>query len=131
MLTFNHGSPYFCHKVVLPKFISGCRMDLICSTSRPKRIYNPITAFWQCLPFSWTTIRGKHCWHPIAIMGVVDTFKQCFISEKVTGGGKSAILPNCCCLLVKQCSLPPRVKYLYIAYPYNFQTKISISNHCV
>ena len=25
--------------------------------------------FRQCLPF-----RGKHCWHPIAIMGVVDTF---------------------------------------------------------
>ena len=39
-----------------------------------KRIYNPITAmgFWQCLPFSWTLLRGKHCWHPIAIMGVVD-----------------------------------------------------------
>ena len=30
--------------------------------------------FWQCLPFSWTTLRGKHCRHPIAIMGVVDTF---------------------------------------------------------
>ena len=28
----------------------------------------------QCLPFSWTTLRGKHCWHPIAVMGVVDTF---------------------------------------------------------
>ena len=25
-------------------------------------------------PFSWTTLRGKHCRHPIAIMGVVDTF---------------------------------------------------------
>ena len=30
--------------------------------------------FWQCLPFSWTTLRDKHCQHPIAIMGVVDTF---------------------------------------------------------
>ena len=30
--------------------------------------------FWQCLPFSWTTLRGKHCRHPIAVMGVVDTF---------------------------------------------------------
>jgi hypothetical protein len=30
--------------------------------------------FRQCLPFSWTTLRGKHCWHPIVIMGVVDTF---------------------------------------------------------
>ena len=25
-------------------------------------------------PFSWTTLRGKHCRHPIAVMGVVDTF---------------------------------------------------------
>ena len=30
--------------------------------------------FWQWLPFSWTTLRGKHCRHPIAVMGVVDTF---------------------------------------------------------
>ena len=30
--------------------------------------------FQQCLPFSWTTLRGKHCRHPIAVMGVVDTF---------------------------------------------------------
>ena len=32
--------------------------------------------FWQCLHFSWTTLRGKHCRHPIAVMGVVDTFGQ-------------------------------------------------------
>jgi hypothetical protein len=32
--------------------------------------------FWQCLPFSRTTLRGKHCRHPIAVMGVVDTFRQ-------------------------------------------------------
>ena len=31
--------------------------------------------FQQCLPFSWTTLRGKHCWHPIAVMGVVDTIR--------------------------------------------------------
>ena len=30
----------------------------------------------QYLPFSWTTLRGKHCRHPIAVMGVVDTFGQ-------------------------------------------------------
>ena len=30
--------------------------------------------FRQCLHFSWTTLRGKHCRHPIAVMGVVDTF---------------------------------------------------------
>ena len=32
--------------------------------------------FWQCLPFSWTTLRGKHYGHPIAVMGVVYTFRQ-------------------------------------------------------
>ena len=30
--------------------------------------------FRQCLPFSWTTLKGKHCWHLITIIGVVDTF---------------------------------------------------------
>ena len=28
----------------------------------------------QCLPLSWTTLRDKHCRHPIAVMGVVDKF---------------------------------------------------------
>ena len=28
--------------------------------------------FWQCLPFSLTTLRRNHCWHPIAVMGFVD-----------------------------------------------------------
>jgi hypothetical protein len=28
----------------------------------------------QCLPFSWTTLRGKPCQHLIAVMGVVDIF---------------------------------------------------------
>ena len=61
MLNFNYGSPYFWDKVVLTKFISGCRMvwDLICGTS-------------------WF-YKSK--------------------TEKVTGGRKSAILPNWCCLL--------------------------------
>ena len=31
-------------------------------------------SFLQCLPFSWTTLRGTHCWHPDAVMGVVDTY---------------------------------------------------------
>ena len=33
--------------------------------------------FWEGhknLPFSWITLRGKHCRHPIAVMGVVDMF---------------------------------------------------------
>ena len=33
--------------------------------------------FRQCLLFSWTTLRGKHGRHPIAVMGVVDTFGLC------------------------------------------------------
>ena len=33
--------------------------------------------FRQCLPFSWTTLRDKHCRHPIAVLGVVDTFGHC------------------------------------------------------
>ena len=32
-------------------------------------------SFWQCLPLSWTTLRGKHCQHPIVVMGVVYTFR--------------------------------------------------------
>ena len=30
--------------------------------------------FRQCLPFNWTTLRGKHCRHPIAIMGAADMY---------------------------------------------------------
>ena len=29
--------------------------------------------FRQHLPFSWTTLRCKHCLHPVAVMGIVDT----------------------------------------------------------
>ena len=38
--------------------------------------------FRQCLPFSWTTLRGKHCRHPIAVMGVVDTFGPGLVLNK-------------------------------------------------
>ena len=38
--------------------------------------------FRQCLTFSWTTLRGKHCRHPIAVMGVVDTFGLCSSSRR-------------------------------------------------
>ena len=49
-----------------------------------EHIYNPITAmgFPQCLTFSCTTLRDKHCRHPIAVMGVVDTFGSCFFKTK-------------------------------------------------
>ena len=37
-------------------------------------------SFLQCLPFSWTTLRGTHCWRPIVVMGVVDTFGHCCVN---------------------------------------------------
>ena len=32
--------------------------------------------FRQCLPFGWTTLRGKHYRQPIAVMGVLDMFRH-------------------------------------------------------
>ena len=32
--------------------------------------------FRQCLPFSCTLLRGKHCRHPIGVIEVVDTFEH-------------------------------------------------------
>ena len=50
----------------------------------PEHIYNSITAlgFQLCLSFSWTTLRGKHCQHPIVVIGVVDTFRQRMVLNK-------------------------------------------------
>ena len=31
-------------------------------------------SFWQCLPSSCSALGVKHCRHPIAALGVVDTF---------------------------------------------------------
>ena len=50
----------------LPRWFT---LDLNISTT-PLRQWG----FPQCIPFSWTTLRGEHCWHPIAVMGVVYTF---------------------------------------------------------
>ena len=41
--------------------------------------------FRQWLPFSWTTLRDKYCRHPIAAMGVVDTFGHFAVSQKRYG----------------------------------------------
>ena len=45
----------------------------------PERIYNPSMAmgFLAMFNLHWITLRGKHCRHPIAVMGVVDTFGLC------------------------------------------------------
>ena len=37
--------------------------------------------FHQCLPFSWTKLRCKDCQYPIAVMGVVDTFRPVQLLE--------------------------------------------------
>ena len=63
--------------------------------------------FRQVLPLSWAPLRGKHCQHPIAIMGVVDTFREVTIRKDVS----SWFLPRQCtavaCLavvtLIKDC----------------------------
>ena len=47
----------------------------------PKHIYHPITAIFTFQLESHIILcgkhylRGKHCWHPIAVMGVIDTFE--------------------------------------------------------
>ena len=55
-----------------------------------ERIYNPFMAmgFGAMLPFSLTTLRYKHCQHPIAIMGVVDMFGQCGVIPGGFSGAK-------------------------------------------
>ena len=60
----------------------------------------PQWGFQQCLPFSWTTLRDKHCRHPIAAIGVVDTFWQRLfgIDAFMANGNSNVIhlkLPNC------------------------------------
>ena len=39
--------------------------------------------FGQCLPFRWTTLGGKHYWHPIAVMGVVDMFGKAWLRSVI------------------------------------------------
>ena len=53
-----------------------CRQSSHLLTPSPNVSTTPLRqwGFRKCLPFSWTTLRGKHCQHPIAVMGVVDTF---------------------------------------------------------
>ena len=48
------------------------------SRAKPERIYNPITAmgFSAMFSFQLDNTKIKHCRHPIAVIGVVDTFGQ-------------------------------------------------------
>ena len=40
--------------------------------------------FRQYLPFSWTTLRGKHCQHPIAVMGAVYMFGSKVLGDLIS-----------------------------------------------
>ena len=42
--------------------------------------------FRQCLPFSWTTLEGKHCRHPIALMVVVVMLEQNQLNSRAIFG---------------------------------------------
>ena len=71
----NNQNVYFNAKLsILPAsfYLSRALWDCQDSTFRPGPNVSttPLRqwGFQQCLPFSWTTLRGKHCWHPIAIM---------------------------------------------------------------
>ena len=39
----------------------------------------------QCLPFSWTILRGKHCRNPIAAMRVADMFGHGLLTPNMWG----------------------------------------------
>ena len=61
--------------------ISNTSIGQNCTQQSPKEHGSNVSTtplrqwgFRQCLPFSWTTLKGKHCRHPIVVMGVVDTF---------------------------------------------------------
>ena len=51
-------------------------IDFMREQYRPNVSTTPLWqwGFRQCLPFSWTSLRGTHYRHPIALMGVVDMF---------------------------------------------------------
>ena len=53
--------------------------------------------FWQCLHSSSTTLGGKHCWHPIAVMGVVelvDMFGHCLETAGLLSLTNKKQIPN-------------------------------------
>ena len=83
-----YGPQNSCCQMALSSNILGSNIMRVKNLYVENRIFNLKTlspnmsttplrqwGFQQCLPFSWTTLSGKHCWHPIAIMGVVDTFR--------------------------------------------------------
>ena len=70
LLFWLHNRRIFMHRYMMMEADFGSWSSNVSTT--PLRQWG----FRQCLPFSWTTLRGKHCWHPIAVMGVVDSFRH-------------------------------------------------------
>ena len=72
--------------------------------------------FWQCLTFSWTTLRGKHCWHPIAVIGVVDTFGQWYEKQHLTDrwGKPPHLFVQCCISLIGYCLVSRCYDYFFL-----------------
>ena len=62
----------------------------------PERIYNPITAMGFSAMFTFQ-LRG--CRHPIAVLGVVDTFGQCHSGRLELASG----IPDTSCLSTPSC----------------------------
>ena len=73
-----HEKPCMYHATSKPRTINkGLTSNCLLVLAVQARTYlqpHYGNVFWQCLPFSWTTLRDKHCRHLIAIMGVEDTF---------------------------------------------------------
>ena len=66
--------------------------------TRPNVSTTPLRqwGFRQCLPFSWTTLKGKHCRHPIVVIGVVDMFgpeDSCELEKQKKYANSWKILP--------------------------------------
>ena len=72
-------SPYYAEYFFEPVYFTELAQNIV-KPSGPNVSTTPLQqwGFRKCLPFSWTTLRGKHCRHPIAVMGVVDTFGLSF-----------------------------------------------------
>ena len=74
--------------------------------------------FRQCLPFSWTTLSGKHCWHPIAVMGVINMFGRIVhnLARTTRWNDKSARLDE---TILRSYFVH---HYLPTCYPFSFQS---------
>ena len=75
-LVFHVNSPIKTFKIVTWQALNNTQflLHIVYSARTYLQPHFGNGGFRQCLPFSWTTLRDKHCRHPIAVMGVVDTF---------------------------------------------------------